>query len=366
LDHVSRWLEQERLTPSELTPERVEQFLVARRARGYKTWVSARSMSLPLEYLRKIGVAPAPGSSRLEGSVGELLEAYHRYLVDERGLAEGTISNYEDVARLFFIAHLQAGSKDLGLGRLDAAGVTRFVGDECRRRSIPSAQNLLTGLRCLLTYLHVAGLTMFPLAPAVPSIAGRRGSSLPRGLEPAQIDRLLESCDRRQGVGRRDYAILTVLVRLGLRASEVAALSIDDVDWRRGTVRIRGKGDRHEAMPLPCDVGEALVAYLRDGRPSDLRGCRSLFLLLKAPWGAMTSGSIGAVVRRACVRADLAPVGGHRLRHTAATAMLRHGASLPDVAQVLRHRRLETTAIYAKVDRLALRALAQPWPGGAA
>jgi site-specific recombinase XerD len=364
---VSRWLQEEQLVAGELTPERVEQFLAARRARGYKTWVSPRSMSLPLEYLRKIEVVPTPASSGSGEPAGERLHEYRRYLVDERGLAEGTVRNYEKVARLFMASQCRAAGDGAGfIGHLSAGDVTRFVSLECGQRSVPSAQNLLSALRCLLTYLHVAGLTTSPLAPAVPSIAGRRGASLPRGLAPAQVSRLLASCDCRQVVGRRDFALLTMLVRLGLRTGEVVALRLDDVDWRRGEIRIRGKGGRHEAMPLPGDVGQALVSYLRHGRSSDQQGCRSLFLLTKAPWGGMTSGSIGAVVRRACIRADLAPVGAHRLRHTAATQMLRHGASLPDVAQVLRHRRLETTAIYAKVDRLALRALARPWPGGGA
>jgi integrase len=154
-------------------------------------------------------------------------------------------------------------------------------------------------------------------------------------------------------------------VRLGLRSGEVAALELGDLDWRAGEVLVRGEGDRHERLPLPSDVGDALVAYLRHPRRCPV-GCRRLFLRVRAPLGGLSPRGVQDVVKDACARAGLPRAGAHRLRHTAATAMLRAGASLPEVAQVLRHRSLDATAIYAKVDRDALRMLAQPWPGGAA
>lgn len=363
LDHLSRWLEAEGLAPGELTPARVDEFLEARRARGYRTWVSPRSMVLPLDYLREIGVVPMGAPAVAEGPLEELLGAYRRYLACERGLAESTIADYERVARLFLSERLGAGGP--WLEQLSTADVTGFLARECPGRSVPSAKYLVVALRSLLRYLHVAGLTPVSLVWAVPAVAGRRGGALPRGLEPATVARLLASCDRRRTVGRRDYAILLLLVRLGLRAGEVAALRLEDVDWRRGEVLIRGKGDRQERLPLPADVGEALAGYLRRRRPRD--GSRALFVRVIAPRGrALRASAVCAVVHDACVRAGIAPVGAHRLRHTAATGMLRAGGSLPEIAEVLRHRRLETTAIYAKVDRAALRALAQHWPGGAA
>lgn len=362
LDHVSRWLEEEELAPSELTAQRAEEFLAARRAKGYRSWISPRSMNMPLEYLRSIRVAPMPAPDAPAGPIDELLEAYRGYLVRERGLAASTIEYYAGVARLFLAEH--SGLEGPNLEQLSAADVTAFVGCECARRSVASAKYLVVALRCLLRYLHVAGVTAAPLASVVPAVAGRRGASLPRGLEPTDVARLLASCDRRRAVGRRDYAILTLLVRLGLRAGEVAALTLDDLDWHRGEITVRGKGNRPERLPLPADVGEVLVAYLRRGRP---RGAdRILFVRVNAPRGRLSGRGVGAVVHDACVRAGLAPVGAHRLRHIAATQMLRAGGSLPEIAQVLRHRRLDTTAIYAKVDRMALRCLAQPWPGGAA
>jgi site-specific recombinase XerD len=360
LDHLSRWLDGRGLAAGELTPERAGEFLEARRAAGYRTWISPRSMVLPLGYLRAVGAVPIAAVVAAAGTLEDLLGGYRRYLVCERGLAAGTVADYERVARLF--AAERAGTDSVGLERLSAADVTAFVTRECPRRSVASARCLIAGLRSLLRYLHVSGVTATSLAGAVPGVAGSR-AGLPRGLEPAVLAKLLSSCDRRRTVGRRDYAILLLLARLGLRAGEVAALGLDDVDWRGGEVLIRGKGDRHERLPLPVDVGEALVSYLRR-RPR--QESRAVFVRVNAPRGALAPGAVCALVHDACVRSGLAPVGAHRLRHSAATGMLRAGASLPEIAEVLRHRRLESTAIYAKVDRAALRALALPWPGGAA
>jgi len=174
---------------------------------------------------------------------------------------------------------------------------------------------------------------------------------------------LLAGCDRRRTVGRRDYAILLLLVRLGLRGGEVAAMQLDDLDWRSGELLVRGKGNRRERLPLPVDVGEALVSYLRRRPKAD---SRALFLRVRAPAVPLSTSGIRSVVRHACVRAGLPPVGPHRLRHTAATGILRAGASRSEISQLLRHQAVETTLVYAKVDRRALRSLAQPWPGGAA
>ena len=219
----------------------------------------------------------------------------------------------------------------------------------------------VTALRSLLGFLHLRGLIAGPLAGAVPSTASWRLSGLPRALEPEQVQGLLDSCDREAATGRRDYAVLVMLARLGLRAGEVAALGLEDVDWRAGELRITGKGRRAERLPLPADVGEAIVAYLKDGRPATALD-RSLIVRVRAPHHGLTGGGITQIVFAAAGRAGLGPINSHRLRHTAATSMLRAGASLEEVGQVLRHRQLLTTAIYAKVDRDALRALARPWP----
>lgn len=219
---------------------------------------------------------------------------------------------------------------------------------------------MITELRSLLRFLHIGGVLETSLVGAVPSLANWRLSGLPRALEPGELGRLLASCDRSRIVGQRDFAIIMLLGRLGLRRGEVAALRLADIDWRAGELLVRGKGDRHERLPLPTDVGEALVAYLRCDRGA---GSEHVFLRVRAPHGPMTPGAVSAVVALAGRRAGLAGrIGSHRLRHTAATEMLRAGAPLQEIGQVLRHRSSMSTAIYAKVDREALRSLARSWP----
>jgi site-specific recombinase XerD len=362
LELLSRWLEREGLSPGELTPERVDEFLAARRAAGYSSWLSVRSTALPLEYLREVQVVPAVTAGAEVGDPLErVLADYRRYLFDERALSERTVLGYVPVARLFLDRVMEADGS--GLERLTAADVTSFLAAECPRRSVAGARWLVWALRPFLRYLHVAGLIGAPLQWAVLGVADLRDRSLPRGLEPAAIKRLLASCDRRTLVGRRDYAILLLLSRLGLRAGEVAALTLEDLDWSSGELLVAGKGGRYDRLPLAVDVGEAIVSYLRRRPRID---SRALFLRVLAPAGAISSGVVSGIVRSACKRAGLPSVGSHALRHTAATEMLKRGASLPEIREVLRHRDEKTTAIYAKVDRRTLRPLARPWPQGGA
>jgi len=317
---------------------------------------------LPLEYLREIGVvAPVPVAT-VEGPLEEVLAEYRRYLLVERRLSQHTaLDAYGPAARLFLAG--REGPDGLGLQRLCAADVSMFLARECPKRSVSGARDLVCALRSFLRFLHLAGLTEVPLVWAVPSVADLRDRTLPRGLDSAAVKKLLASCDRRTLIGRRDYAILLLLSRLGLRAGEVAAIRLHDIDWRSGLLLVRGKGSRHDELPLPVDIGEAIVSYLRRRPRCE---CRAVFLRVTAPRAGLNRSTVGWVVRAACDRAGLPRVGAHRLRHTAATEMLRHGASLSEIGQVLRHREQKTTAIYAKVDRAALRALARPWPGGAA
>lgn len=295
-----------------------------------------------------------------DGPVEQLLADYRRYLAGERGLAAHTIYHHELVARLFLGEREKLGG--LELERLVAQDVSAFLAAECPKRSVTGARDLVKGLRGLLRYLHVSGVIATPLQWSVPAVAYRRDRCLPRGLSPQAVVRLLASCDRRRTVGRRDYAVLLLLSRLGLRAGEVAAIQLEDIDWRRGEFQVRGKGARLDRLPLPVDVGRAILSYLRY-RPRSRS--RAVFLLARAPYCPLSGQTVSGIVHRACVRAELPVVHAHRLRHTAATEMLRAGGSLPEVAQVLRHRQLATTNIYAKVDHRSLRALARPWPGAA-
>jgi integrase/recombinase XerD len=361
LHRLGRWLEREGLSPEQLTPARLARFLVAQREAGYVTWTSPHAWGLPLAFLQEFGVVPVPTPAH--GPLEDLLEGYRRHLLGERGACERTFRRYAPDARLFLTGLQGPAGLEASVWALSPADVSSFLARECERRSVAGASNLVVALRSLLRYLHVVGLIASPLALAVPAAADRRDRSLPRGLERGALARLLASCDRRRMVGRRDYAIILLLARLGIRAGEVAALQLDDVDWCAGEIAVHGKGGRHERLPLPVDVGRALAGYLSRRPGID---CRALFMHVRAPIRPLSANAIGAVVRGACLRAGLPAVGSHRLRHTAATDMLRSGASLTEIAQVLRHRRLETTAIYAKVDRSALRTLARSWPGGGA
>jgi integrase/recombinase XerD len=250
----------------------------------------------------------------------------------------------------------------LDVARISPSDISSFILCEARRWSIGTAKRTVTALRSLLRYLHLQGAISVDLSAAVPAVAGYRLAGLPKALDPDQVKGLLRSVDRRTPLGRRDYAVLLLMVRLGLRACEVAALDLEDVHWGQGEMTIRGKGGRQDTLPLPQDVGQALADYLRRARPSTT--CRGLFLSAVAPHRRITLSAVKGTVRRAGKRIGLARLGTHRLRHTAATRMLQGGASLPEIAQVLRHRSLATTVIYAKVDRESLRPLCRPWPGG--
>jgi len=356
LDGLSRFLEREQLAVDQLTPERVQQFEHERVAAGYcRRW--ARCARLPLRFLREVGAAPGiPQPASADGPGERVLVDYRRYLECERALVEGTISRYVRIARLFLE---DCEANGVAVEDLSAADVSGFLARECPKRNVPAARNLACGLRPLLRYLHVGGVISTPLRWAVPPAAQLRDRSLPRGLDAATMAKLLASCDRGRAVGRRDYAILLLMARLGLRAGEVAALALDDLDWRSGEIVVHGKGNREDRLPLPVDVGEALVSYLRDRSRTD---SKIVFTRVLAPAGPLGRG-VKSVVPTACERAGLPVVGAHRLRHTAATGMLNAGASLPEIAQVLRHSQLRTTAVYARVDRKALRPLGLPWPG---
>jgi len=361
LAHLSRWLEGEGLDCGAVSPAVVALFVEARVAAGYSSHRSGRSLEPLLGYLRRVGAAPAASASLLDGPVERLLERYSQYLRVERGLTAGTAGGYVAAVRPFLRGRLSASGLDLE--RLSMAEVTAFVVARCPGQARGPARLTVTALRSLLGFLHVEGMLATPLAAAVPAAASWRLSGLPRPLEPGQVRSLLGSCDRRTGIGLRDYAILSLLARLALRAGEVAALSLDDLDWRSGELVVRGKGGWVDRMPLPADVGEALAGYLRGGRPA-AAGCRRVFLRALAPHRGLTSTAVSQVVAGAASRAGLTPVYAHRLRHAAACELLRAGAPLSEIGQLLRHRRAATTAIYAKVDREALRTIARRWPEG--
>lgn len=361
LGQVGLWLSGQGLDARDLDEEQLKQHLSDLREAGRRRVAGPRGMVPLLRFLREAGVVPAPQVSASPAQ--SLLERYRSWMESERGLSASTMLRYENTARRFLAEQAMAGGVFAPEG-LTGADLNAFLLRECARVSAGSAKGRVAELRSLMRFLHLHGVTAVKLGGAVPPVGGWRFASVPPTMVPGDVQRLLDCTPRQGPAGIRDYAILMLVARLGLRSIEVARLLLDDVDWRCGEIVVRGKGRREDRLPLPADVGEALVAYLSGARP----GARSrhLFLTCKAPRGPIRADLVGDVVERACLRAGSPRVGPHRLRHALAADMLRHGAGLTAIGQVLRHQDLGTTALYAKVDFIALRAVAQPWPGGAA
>ena len=358
---LSRWLAGQGLGPGQLTAAVVERFIAQRRA-GYRRRLNRRGLDALLEYLRGLSVVPmlAPCSAPVD-PVSVLLEEYRRYLVQERALAPESVRRYMPAARVF-LASLALPVEE-AIRELSAAQVTGFVVDQSGRRGRSDTKCVVKVLRSLLRFWFVIGRVRLELWQAVPTAVNRQLSSLPGRLPDGQVQVLRASCRRSTAVGRRDFAILTLLSHLGLRACEVAAMQLGDIDWRAGELVVRGKGARLDRLPLPHEVGRALVDYLMHARPADTAAAH-VFVSVHAPHLPITSGAIRNRVAYACRRAGLARIGAHRLRHTVASDLLAAGAGLEEIGQVLRHREESSTAIYAKIDHARLRELAQPWPGG--
>lgn len=355
LTALDRWLRDHRLVADDLDAACVNRLVAARRAEGRTTLVAVANFSVPIGYLRGIGVVPPEVSSGFD-PVAQILERYRSYLVTERGLAESSISVNMLVAESF------CSKRGLRLEELSAAEVTAYVAALSARSSVGWSKKTVSALASFLRFLHVTGVTTHPLAAALPKIAGHR-RNVPCELDEGDFARLLGGCDRNRDVGLRDCAILTVLWRLGLRRGEVAGLRVDDIDWRRGEITVRGKGNRQELLPVPIDVGEAIARYLHDAHRRVPPDCRALFVQVRAPEGPMSPNGVGDVVARLSRRVGLPAMGAHRLRHAAATQLVRNGASWPEIAQVMRHRTVAVTASYATVDPALTNELARPWPG---
>jgi integrase/recombinase XerD len=356
---LSRWLEAEGLTPSELTADRLERFARARRDQGYRRWRTLRSLRLLLRHLRGKGLVPAEEQPPAGDPAGRILDAFGRYLRTERQLAERTVGLRVHLVRPF-LAGLAGPDGTVCLDQVPPSAVTRFVVGQSRVYAIGSVKQVTVALRSLLRYLFAAGLTGRDLSPSVPPVAGWRMSGLPRGSADGDVAAMLAGCDRSTVIGARDFAVLMLMSRLGLRACEVARLRLDDLDWRAGELSVRGKGGRVDRLPLPADVGDAVAGYLRLRRwPSAFR---EVFLRTCGPDAPMSRQSAVMAPRRACERAGLPAAGAHRLRHRAATLVVNNGGSLAEAAQLLRHGSEIVTAIYAKIDRAALAVVASPWP----
>ena len=356
--HLSGWMMSAGHDVGSLTDEVIGDYLDARRAAGYRARAGGRALAPLLGYLRGLGAVPQPAAVPAAPAEA-LLAEFCGYLAGERGLAAVTAGRYARFARVL-IADLGITS-EADLAAMTGADIAAFTVSQASRRNPADMQGLVTAVRSLLGFLHVTGRVTARLEAAVPSAPGRRATSLPRGIAPGQAAALLASCDRDSAAGRRDYAILILLIRMGLRAGEVTRLRLDDIDWRAGELTVRGKGDDHARLPLPADAGEAIAGYLRYGRARTAD--RYLFVTVRAPFTRLARNtSVCGIVRQACRRAGIDPFGPHRLRHAVACDLLADGASLDEIGQLLRHRSQRSAAIYAKADIEALRALARPCP----
>jgi integrase/recombinase XerD len=355
---LSRWLGRAGLVPQRLGAAELEEFVQHRRAVGYRRWLSVRSLREMLAYLRQVGVIPPERVPEAGDPVSGLIERYAGYLRCERRLGEKTISGRVRVADRF-LRTVVVGDR-LRVELLGPQSVVDFVLDAEGRCSVGSMKVMTVGLRCLLRYLFAVGVVDWDFSTSVPSVAGWRLSTLPPTAAEDVVAVLLAACDRSTPVGLRDYAVLLLIGRLGLRSAEVAVLRLEDLDWRSGAVVVHGKGGRIDRLPLPADVGAALVDYLRRGRRTST--LRQVFLRTIGPDKAMSRQSVVMVPRGASRRAGVPTVAAHRLRHQAACRVLAEGGNLTEVAQLLRHEAEATAAIYAKVDLAALCAAARPWP----
>lgn len=358
LGQFGRWMDEEGVEPGRLDMTVVEAFLAARRAGGDRRVPSLGELRQLVFYLRELGVMLPESAPLALTPVEELIADYRGWMRSERGLAPMTMLRYEALAQRFLGERVSA-TDPRGVEGLTGVDVSAFLVRECARVSLGAAKGRVAELRSLLRFLHVRGLTGSPLAESIPPVAGWRQTGIPRTITRCEVDLLLDGCERSRIDGARDFAILILLARLGLRSIEVARLELDDLDWGSGVIVVRGKARREDRLPLSDDVGLALAGYL------SLRArhaSRRVFLTLRAPTRPIPAYVVGEVVGRACRRAGVAHVGAHRLRHALASEMLREGASLIDISQVLRHRDLATTAIYAKIDLGRLRQVAQPWP----
>lgn len=312
-----------------------------------------------VRFLRSHGLICKSPSVTAEVKDRRLIE-FEDWLRNHRGITERTIRGHIYVLSQRLLPVLGGDP-----ARYDATLVRQVILDGARQYSPTYSKRVARVLRQYLQFLAARGACRAWLDRAIPRMMCWRGATLPRYLLPADIERIIAACDPAMPGGVRDRAILLLLARLGLRAGDILDMRLDDIEWQQGTLRVRGKGRREVRLPLPQDAGNALLHYLKTTRPRI--ACDRVFLRSEAPYRAFTeSAAISKIVRRALTRAGItnAPSqGAHLLRHSAATAMLRSGATLDAIGTVLRHRSIETTAHYAKVDIPALHRIAQAWPG---
>lgn len=358
-----RWLHQKHIDVCSLNSDITDRFLKTLRRPDGVRHGEARALDRFLLLLRQRGVIKQLPDPPIETAQQRIIEGFRRYLLQERRLSSSTPHNYVPVVAQF-LSERFAG-KTLQLSAIRAVDVTGFICRHAHQLSPGRSSLMVTALRSFFRYLLHRGEVPTDLAACVPAVPRWSFSSLPKFLSVDAVQRVLKSCDRQKPLGRRNYAILLLLARLGLRAGEVVALDLDDIDWKEGLIAIRGKGGKSVLLPLPVDVGEAIADYLRRDRPRC--SVRRLFIRDRAPHiGFQNSLAISTLSMRALKQAGIksSHTGAHVFRHSLATSLLSKGCSLDEIGELLRHQSPNTTTIYAKVDVTALRKLALPWPGG--
>jgi site-specific recombinase XerD len=357
----SRWLKQKHIEIQDLDSKVVGRFLRLRRRQQRDRRGDPKTLHRLLTMLCQIGIVK-PQPPIADDAQSRIANEFRNYLLKERGLSPLTLLNYVPVVEQFLSERFH--NRAPNLATLRAPDVTGFVTRHAHQLSPMRAKLMVTALRSFLGYLRYRGAIATDLSGCVPTVPNWSLSTIPRFLPAGDVERVLKSCDRKTAVGRRNHAILLLLARLGVRAGEVVALNLDDIDWSTGQIAIRGKGGKSAQLPLADDVGAALAAYLRHDRPRS--ATRRLFIRHRAPFvGFGNSSTISSLVRRALKHAGVksAHTGAHVLRHSLATNLLKQGGSLDEIGELLRHQSPNTTAIYAKVDVTALHTLALPWPG---
>ena len=360
---LSRWLDEQGFHVKDLDETRLNDYLLYKGRRGSIFGIEPPTLREFLKHLRKTGVIQDHVQFDDNSTRRRIESGFVEYLTQERGLKQVTIDTYLSIAGRFLSDQFDTGP--IVINDLSPGDIVRFIIRATETVSAKHAQIIVCSLRSFFRFLYQRGKTAIDLSPSALTVANWRLSELPKFLEPEQVERLLQCCNQDTLIGQRDYVILLLLARLGLRAGDVVYMTLGNIDWEAGELIVCGKSNRQERLPILQDVGEALARYLSHGRPRC--SSRRVFIRIKAPHeGFSSSVAICNIVRRALVRVKLNPVfkGSHLLRHSLATQMLRGGASLAEIGEILRHQRLNTTQIYAKVDITALRSLALPWPGG--
>jgi len=356
LNNLSRWMKIYQMEISELSSEVMEQFLKYRRDAEYTSWLSLKGVLPIINFLLNNKILEKFENKTIKGPLEKILNEYQQYLVNERGCSQSTLPSYNNVVKNFLS---KTYGEQIDFKRLNAKIIRKFILNEYQLYG-KSTAIMISPLRCFLKWLFLKGKISSPLDSALLCVS-RPKSTLPKGIKKEKIQALIQSCDQKTHEGSRAYAILLLMVYLGLRSKEIVEITFNCIDWNCGEIRVRGKGSE-EKLPLPEEVGKALSKYILVHRPKIKH--ENIFLRVKAPYGPIKATAINPFLKKLCNLAGMKPVSAHKLRHSAAIRMLESGSTLSEIAQILRHTNIDTTSIYTRVDQHSLEQVVCEWPGG--